>query len=140
MMVLSFCAPSFQTIQVFFNGKYNYHPHILCRKLIVTKDKHPLSLLARHEVCFVSHRINSFRLDLPLLCDLNIKPIIFSAIVRNPHRCFSHSPSSSNLRQFGDNYSLLEEMWLAVSVASWVGKTRRIFPFSLGRQNAGLCG
>lgn len=84
-------ALSFQTVQVFFNGKYNYHSHVLCKKLIATKDKSPLSLLARRGECFVSHRISSFRLDLPLLCDLNIKPIIFSPIVRNPHRCFSHS-------------------------------------------------
>lgn len=44
-------------------------------------------------------------------------------------------PTSSNLRQFGDNYSLLEEMWLAVSAASWVGKIAvknpRRFPFFL---------
>lgn len=33
------------------------------------------------------------------------------------------SPTPSNLRQFSDNYSLLEEMWLAVGAASWVGKT-----------------
>lgn len=50
-----------------------------------------MSLLARQGKCFVSHRINSFRLYLPLLYDLNIKPIIFSAIVRKPHRCFTHS-------------------------------------------------
>lgn len=61
-----------------------------------------------------------------------------------------HAPSSSNLRQFSDNYSLLEEMWLAVSTASWVrkrlekkSKTKQgdfHFPFSSGKQNAEPCG
>lgn len=53
-------------------------------------------------------------------------------------------PTSSNLRQFGDNYSLLEEMWLAVSAASWVGKialkTQGDFHFSFSLWEAGLCG
>lgn len=53
----------------------------------------------------------------------------------------AEAPSSSNLHRFGDNYSLLEEMWLAVSAASWVGKTAgeknkeiSIFLVSLGKQ------
>lgn len=52
-------------------------------------------------------------------------------------------PFSSNLRQFGDNYSLLEEMWLALNAAYWVGKTagkKGDFHISFGKQNAALCG
>lgn len=103
---------------------------VLCKMLIAAKDKtpsvSPSTDQARGMLFFVSHRINSFGLYLPSLCDLNIKPIIFSAIAGNPRRSISHpspTPNSSNLHRFGDNYSLLEELWLAVSAASRVGKT-----------------
>lgn len=112
------------------------------------RTKPSLFPLARHGECFLSRKINSFSRYLPLLCDLNIKPIIFSTIVQKPLPLFLPlSPSSSNLRQFGDNYSLLEEMWLAVSAASWVGKNSRKkkqLPFSLSplgdRMQGCVCG
>lgn len=40
-MVLIFSALSFQTIQVFLNGECNCQQHILCKMLIVAKDKNP---------------------------------------------------------------------------------------------------
>lgn len=64
-------------------------PNLIGSNFIVRARQ--IQAMMGHGECFVSRRINSFRLDLPLLCDLNIKPIIFSAIVRNPQRCFSHS-------------------------------------------------